>query len=319
MSIRSNPNRLLLSVTLVVLVVLAVFSSATVFGRQSAFADDDRLKIAATTGMIGDMVANIGGEHVEVLALMGPGVDPHLYKPSAGDVEKLSDADVIFYNGLHLEGRMTDIFESIEESGKPTFPVAETIPEDQLRRPVEFEGNYDPHIWFDVTLWEYAAESVGDHLAAEDPDNAEAYLANRDAYLAQLDALDSYIREQIATVPESSRVLITAHDAFGYFGRQYGLEVHGLQGTSTASEASANDVQGLARLIADRQVKAIFVESSVPLATIEAVQAACRSSGWDVGIGGQLYADAMGKSGTPEGTFLGMVRANVDTIVAALR
>ncbi len=318
MSMRSMNGRITLAV-LAALIVIAGIAVPRLLGDSAASSDDGRLRVTTTTGMVGDLVSNIGGEYVNVTALMGPGVDPHLYKPSAGDVERLSDANVIFYNGLHLEGRMTDIFESLDESGTPTYPVAELIPEDLLRRPVEFEGNYDPHIWFDVTLWKYAAQDVADHLVAEDPDNAEAYMTNRDAYLAKLDQLDAYIREQVATIPESGRVLITAHDAFGYFGQQYGLEVFGLQGTSTAAEASANDVQGLAQLIVERQVKAIFVESSVPLATIEAVQAACKASGWNVAIGGQLFSDAMGKSGTPEGTYIGMVRHNIDAIVRALK
>jgi manganese/zinc/iron transport system substrate-binding protein len=306
-------------VVLAAIIIIAGIAVPRLLGDSAASIDDGTLHVTTTTGMVGDLVANIGGEYVTVTALMGPGVDPHLYKPSAGDVERLSDADVIFYNGLHLEGRMVDIFESLAQGGKPTYPVAELIPEDRLRKPVEFEGNYDPHIWFDVTLWKYAAQAVADHLAAEDPDHAEAFMTNRDSYLARLDQLDRYIREQVATIPETSRVLVTAHDAFGYFGRQYGLEVFGLQGTSTASEASANDVQELAQLISGRQVKAIFVESSVPLATIEAVQAACKASGWDVSIGGQLFSDAMGKSGTPEGTYIGMVRHNIDAIVRALR
>lgn len=320
MSLRSSRTRVLLLVAVGAVVLLSIAGAINLFAGDGSAADDgDRLQVTTTTGMIGDLVTNIGGEHVEVTSLMGPGVDPHLYKPSAGDVEKLTDADIIFYNGLHLEGRMVDIFEQIARGGKPTVAVAENIPQEQLHQPIEFEGNYDPHVWFDVTLWKYAAEAIAEQLAAEDADNAEAYLANRDAYVAQLDELDGYVRAQIARIPEQSRVLITAHDAFGYFGRQYGLEVHGLQGTSTAAEASANDVQNLAQLIVDRQVKAIFVESSVPLATIEAVQAACAASGWDVGIGGQLFSDAMGEAGTPEGTYLGMVRYNVDTVVQALR
>ena len=318
MSMRSASRRTTLAV-LAALIVIAGIAVPRLLRDSTASTDDGLLDVTTTTGMIADLVANIGGDHVNVTSLMGPGVDPHLYKPSAGDVERLSDAEMIFYNGLHLEGRMTDIFDSLATSGKPTFPVAELIPEDRLRRPVEFEGNFDPHIWFDVTLWKFAAQDVADHLAAEDPTNAESYMSNRDTYLAKLDQLDVYIREQVATIPESGRVLITAHDAFGYFGQQYGLEVFGLQGTSTASEARANDVQDLARLIVDRQVKAIFVESSVPLATIEAVQAACKLSRWDVGIGGPFFSDAMGRPGTPEGTYIGMVRHNIDAIVRALR
>lgn len=271
----------------------------------------------ATTGMIGDTVAIVGGDRVDVVSLMGPGVDPHLYKASAGDVNKLDDADIIFYNGLHLEGRMTDIFESLSSS-KPTVPVAATIPEDKLRQPPEFEGKFDPHVWFDVSLWIPVTREIEKHLTELDPESRDTYKANADAYVAELEQLDAWVATQIATIPEQSRVLITAHDAFGYFGARYGIEVHGLQGTSTATEAGAADVQDLADLIAERQIAAIFIESSVPQATIEAVREAVKAKGWDVEIGGQLFSDAMGASGTPEGTYLGMVRYNVTTIVTAL-
>lgn len=290
----------------------------TAIPTPQASAQDDPIKVVTTVGMIGDAVKNIGGDRVEVISLMGPGVDPHLYKPTAGDVSDLENADIIFYGGLELEGRMTDTFVKIARSGKPTFAVTEDIPEELLRQPAEFEGKFDPHVWFDVTLWMYAVNSINTQLAAYSPDDAATFQANTDTYLAQLQELDQYVRDQIALIPEQSRVLITAHDAFGYFGQQYGMEVHGLQGTSTASEASAGDVQELTDLIVERQVRAIFVESSVPPATIEAVQAAARDRGWEVAIGGQLFSDAMGQDGTPEGTYIGMVRYNVDTIVAAL-
>jgi manganese/zinc/iron transport system substrate-binding protein len=229
----------------------------------------------------------------------------------------LEDADIIFYNGLELEGRMTDILVKIARSGTPAIPIAEDIPEDQLREPPD-TGKYDPHIWFDVTLWQLAAQTVMDELTLVDPEGEATYQANRDAYLAELEALHAYVQEQIATIPEDRRVLITAHDAFGYFGDRYGIEVRGLQGMSTATEATAADIQALAETIADRQIPAIFVESSVPPATIEAVQAAVRDRGFDVAIGGELFSDAMGAGGTPEGTYLGMVRHNADTIAAAL-
>ncbi|MCA9877078.1 MAG: zinc ABC transporter substrate-binding protein [Thermomicrobiales bacterium] len=285
-----------------------------------ALAQDNGGTIHATTtvGMVGDLVENIGGDRVEVISLMGPGVDPHLYKPSAGDVQRLEGADVIFYGGLELEGRMTDTFVRVARAGKPTIPVSEDIPENLLREPVEFEGKYDPHIWFDVPLWMMAAQTVKDELATLDPEADADFQANLDAYLAELEELHAYVQEQIASIPESQRVLITAHDAFGYFGDQYGLEVRGIQGTSTATEASANDIQELADFIVERGIPAIFVESSVPKATIEALQEAVRSRGAEVAIGGQLFSDAMGEAGTPEGTYLGMVRHNVDTITAAL-
>jgi manganese/zinc/iron transport system substrate-binding protein len=276
------------------------------------------IQITTTTGMIADLAQNIGGDRVVVTSLMGPGVDPHLYKPSAGDIRKLEDADIIFYNGLELEGRMTDILVKIARSGTPTVPVAEGIPEDLLREPPQFAGKYDPHIWFDVTLWQMAAQRVKDELATFDPSSEATFQANLDAYLASLDELDVYVRDEIARIPDEQRVLITAHDAFGYFGNQYGIDVRGLQGTSTATEATAGDIQALAEFIAERRIPAIFVESSVPPATIEAVQAAVRDRGFDVAIGGQLFSDAMGAAGTPEGTYLGMVRHNVDTIVGAL-
>jgi manganese/zinc/iron transport system substrate-binding protein len=277
------------------------------------------INITATVGMIADIARNVGGERVQVTALMGPGVDPHLYKPSYSDVRRLEEADIIFYGGLDLEGRMTDLFEKIERNGKPTVAVSEDIPDSRLRKPIEFEGKYDPHIWFDVTLWEYAVQTITEHLTELDPSSADYYQANTDAYLAQLDELNQYVHTQIDSIPPQSRVLITAHDAFGYFGDQYGMEVRGLQGTSTATEAGAGDVQALAAFIAERQIKAIFVESSVPQATVEAVQAAVQARGWDVKIGGELFSDAMGQDGSPEGTYIGMVKHNVDIIVSALK
>ncbi len=278
-----------------------------------------KIKVTTTVGMITDIVRNVGGERVEVTGLMGPGVDPHLYKPSAGDVNRLEEADIIFYVGLELEGRMTDLFEKMARAGKPTFGVSDDIDRARLLPSKDHADQYDPHIWFDVLLWQEAVRKVGQELAALDPGSQGTYEHNTQMYLEQLRALDEYVREQIALVPEPSRVLITAHDAFNYFGRAYGFEVRGLQGISTAAEAGAADVQALARLIAERQIKAIFVESSVPRESIEAVQAATRARGWEVVVGGELFSDAMGADGAPEGTYIGMVRHNVDTIVRALR
>lgn len=278
-----------------------------------------KIKVVTTVGMIADVVRNVGGDRVEVTGLMGPGVDPHLYKPSAGDVRKLEDADIIYYGGLELEGRMTDVFVKIARAGTPTVAVAEGIDPSKLREPKEFQGKYDPHIWFDVMLWQDAVRTVGTQLAELDPKSKDLYQKNTQAYLKQLDELHQYVKSQVATVPERSRVLITAHDAFGYFGEQYGFEVRGLQGISTATEAGGADVQGLSKFICERDLKAIFVESSVPRGTIEAVQKAASANGCNVGIGGELFSDAMGEEGTPEGTYIGMVRHNVDTIVKALR
>jgi manganese/zinc/iron transport system substrate-binding protein len=277
-----------------------------------------KIRVVTTVGMITDIVENVGKDRVEVKGLMGPGVDPHLYKATASDVKVLDSADIIFYGGLELEGRMTDTFVKMARS-RPTVAVTEDIPEDKLREPSEFEGKFDPHIWFDVTLWQSAVKTVNTQLGDLDPTHKALYQTNTDAYLKELEALDQYAKTQLGTIPPASRVLITAHDAFGYFGDKYGLEVRGLQGTSTATEAGADDVQALAQFIADRKIKAIFVESSVPESTIKAVQAAVQAKGHSVAIGGELFADAMGQPGTPEGTYIGMVKHNVDTIVTALK
>ena len=278
-----------------------------------------RINVVSTVGMITDIVRNVGGERVLARGLMGPGVDPHLYKPSAGDAIRLGNADIIFFGGLHLEGRMAELFEKIERTGKPAVAVSRDIEPVRLRQPPEFEGRYDPHIWFDVSLWQSATRTVAAALTSLDPNSAALYAANARAYLARLETLDQYARAQIATIPAAQRVMITAHDAFGYFGQAYGMEVRGLQGISTASEISAADVQSLSEFITARKIKALFVESSVPESTVRAVQEAVRSRGHEVVIGGELFSDAMGAEGTPEGTYIGMVTFNVDTIVRALR
>lgn len=309
------------TITLALLATLLVTGCAARPGPGAPPADlaTRKIRVTTTVGMIADIVRNVGGERVDVAGLMSPGVDPHLYKPSVGDVFKLDNADIIFYGGLHLEGRMAELFEKMNDAGRRAVAVSDGIDHSLLHRPAEFEGAYDPHIWFDVTLWQMAARHVSKSLIDIDPGSADLYQRNTERYLTELDALHSYVQQQINTVPAASRVLITAHDAFGYFGARYGLDVRGIQGASTATEASANNVRELAQFITDRKIKAIFVESSVPRATIEAVQAAVRSRGWDVTIGGELFADAMGADGTPEGTYIGMVKHNVDTIVSALK
>ena len=279
--------------------------------------EEGRLNVVTTIGMIRDVVENVGGEHVAVTGLMGPGVDPHLYKASEGDVRRLFRADVIFYSGLHLEARMGEVLEQMDGRAR-VVAVAELIPKDNLLAPPEFEGAYDPHVWFDVRLWAMTVDTIAATLAAADPAHAADYRANAAQFKAELAALDRYVRGRAASVPRERRVLITAHDAFNYFGRAYGFEVRGLQGISTAAEAGTADVQELARFIADRRIPAVFVESSIPRRTIEAVQEAVRARGFEVRIGGSLFSDAMGNPGTPEGTYDGMVRHNIDTLVRAL-
>lgn len=289
-------------------------------GCQSADSDtaaDGKLTVVTTISQIADVVENVGGTAVEVNRLMGPGSDPHLYSPSAGDVTRLQNADVIFYNGLFLEAQMEDILEQLGEQ-KTVIPVAGTISPDLLLDSEDYEDEFDPHIWFDINLWSEATMVIRDTLIEADPENADAFTANADAYLAELSELDSWVESEISRIPADQRVLITAHDAFNYFGNAYGMEVMGLQGISTASEAGTADVQRLADFIADNKIRAIFVESSVSERNVEAVQAAVESRGWNVVIGGSLFSDAMGNSGTPEGTYIGMVRHNVETIVPAL-
>jgi manganese/zinc/iron transport system substrate-binding protein len=279
--------------------------------------DDGRIRVVTTIGMIADIVGQVGGERVLVQGLMGPGVDPHLYKARAGDVRKLANADLVFFNGLHLEAAMAEVLEEMD-AWAPTVAVTDRIDRSRLHAPPEFKGNYDPHVWFDVSLWSHAVLHIGESLAELDPDHASAYRANAAEYVERLDSLHAWVAETIARIPEQTRVLVTSHDAFGYFGRAYDMEVLGLQGISTVSEAGTADVQQLAETVARRRVPALFVETSVSARGIEAVQAAVRSRGFDVTIGGSLFSDALGDADTPEGTYIGMVRFNVLTIAGAL-
>lgn len=284
---------------------------------RSEAADDGRLAVATTVGMITDIATRVGGERVRVTGLMGPGVDPHLYKASAGDVRTLATARIIFYNGLHLEAAMAELLAEMDGRVR-TRAVTDGIDRSLLLTPPEFQGAYDPHVWSDVRLWMSAVETVAETFAEVDPEGADGYRERAAALLAELEELDDWVRAEIERVPDSLRVLVTAHDAFHYFGRAYGFEVRGLQGLSTVTEAGAGDVQQLADFIVRRRIPAVFVETSIPRRTIEAVRAATRSRGFDVAIGGTLFSDAMGDPGSPEGTYPGMVRHNVRTIVDAL-
>lgn len=284
---------------------------------ESTSADAD-LKIVATTGMIGNALSEIAGERAQVNALMGPGVDPHLYKATQGDLRQLSDADLIFYNGLHLEGKMGEVLEKLARL-KPVIAVAEGLPESELINSTDYADAYDPHIWFDVQRWAQAVAYAGQELARVDTANADYYLTRTQQYLRRLDTLDRYVSEQIATIPAEQRVLITAHDAFAYFGDAYQIEVRGLQGISTVSEYGLRDISELVNFIVERGIKAVFVESSVPRKSLEAVVEGAARRGHSVEIGGTLYSDAMGAAGTAAGTYPGMVRSNVETIVTALR
>lgn len=274
-------------------------------------------KIVCTTGMIADAVQHVVGEQAEVEALMGPGVDPHLYKATQGDLRRLNSADVIFYNGLHLEGKMGEVLEKLGRL-KPVIPVGEAIPETELINTTAYAGAYDPHLWFDVALWSEVVAYIGEKMQELDPEHAAEYRENARRYQQELLALDRHIADQVATIPKPQRVMITAHDAFEYFGRAYDIEVRGLQGISTLSEYGLKDVTDLVNFIVDREIRAVFVESSVPRKALEAVVEGCAGKGHEVKIGGTLFSDAMGAAGTPEGTYTGMVQHNVRTIVESL-
>lgn len=287
-------------------------------GKSTSDDKNKKLLIVTTTGMIKDAVQHVVGPHAEVMALMGPGVDPHLYKATQGDLQKLTNADIIFYNGLHLEGKMGEVFEKLSRI-KSVVAVASAVPENKLREIPGFQGTHDPHIWFDVQLWKYTVDGIMESLQKIDTAHAADFKANGTRYQQQLDSLHIAVTTKVQEVTKQQRVLITAHDAFGYFGDAYDVEVRGLQGISTVSESGLRDVTELVSFIIQRKIKAIFVETSVSDRSIKAVVEGCRQRGWNVKIGGSLYSDAMGKEGTPEGTYVGMVHANVNTIVEALK
>ena len=276
-----------------------------------------KLNVVTTTSMITDLVKNIGVEHINLQGLMGSGVDPHLYKASEGDVTKLSNADIIFYNGLHLEGKLVEVFEKMRN--KKTIAISDALDKNTLIGSEYFASNYDPHIWFNIDYWIEAGAFVTNTLQEAIPEYAEVFDKNWKNYHKQLVNLKEEVSETIEILPEEKRILVTAHDAFNYFGKSFNFEVVGLQGLSTATEAGVQDVQKLAAFIIENKVKAIFVESSVPKRTIEALQAAVKSKNHDVAIGGTLYSDALGNAGTIEGTYIGMFKYNVNTIVNALK
>ncbi|WP_299015742.1 zinc ABC transporter substrate-binding protein [uncultured Polaribacter sp.] len=298
----------------IILVFLVTF-----FSCKQEVKKNGKLQVVTTTTMITDLVKNIGGNKIDVQGLMGAGVDPHLYKASEGDVSKLFNADAIVYNGLHLEGKLEDVFEKMRHQNKKTIAVADIIDKNTLIGSEYFASNYDPHIWFDINNWELITQFVVDQLVVLDAKNAATYKENGTEYLKKLAALKAEIQQEINKLPVDKRILVTAHDAFNYFGKEFQFNVVGLQGLSTATEAGVKDVQKMAAFIEENEVKAIFVESSVPKRTVEALQEAVRAKGKEVLIGGTLYSDALGSTGTLEGTYIGMYKHNVNTIVNALK
>jgi len=322
LSIRPRTGKIApLAIFVVAFAVLALcgcneISEITADRPRHSFVGKYPIQIVCTTGMVADLVRHTGGSHVAVTQLMGEGVDPHLYKISTGDVAALIEADMVVYSGLHLEGKMATVFDRLNRR-KPTVPVTASIPHERLIEVTA--GQHDPHVWFDVGLWASTLNTVAESLAGFDPSHASEYRDHARRYQSELLELHARCRERLASIPERRRVLVTAHDAFHYFGRAYDLEVMALQGISTESEAGVREVNELVEFIVDRAIKAVFVESSVSDANLTALLEGCRARGHSVRIGGELFSDAMGKAGTPEGTYIGMVRHNVETIAAALR
>lgn len=274
--------------------------------------------IAATTGMIADVVKNVAGERASVENLIGEGVDPHLYKPTTSDIKKLQASDLVFYNGLMLEGKMGDVLIKLSRSGKPVYAVTEEILDQGDYVLSDEEDHYDPHVWMDVKGWMKAVEVVSEALTEFDPEGEAFYAGKAETYLAKLTELDTYATSAIGSIPEERRVLVTAHDAFSYMTRAYGLEVRGIQGISTESEAGVKDIEDLVSFLVERNIPAIFVESSVSDKNIKALAEGARAKGHEVVIGGELFSDAMGLSGTYQGTYIGMIDHNVTTITRAL-
>jgi manganese/zinc/iron transport system substrate-binding protein len=302
----------------------AIFAAVALVGCESNASNSSAtqqyqgkgpLKIVCTTGMVADLVKNIAGDRAEVTHLMGAGVDPHLYKSSPGDVAALTAADAVFYSGLHLEGKMTDVFEQLAAT-KPVVPVAEIIPHEKL---LDDGGLHDPHVWFDVSLWQSAGDQVVETLAKFDSAHAAEYKNRHNDLVQKMQKLNKFCQTELAKIPKESRVLVTAHDAFRYFGRAYDIEVRGIQGVSTDSEAGVKQINELVDFLVQRKIKAIFVETSVSEQNVKSLLEGCKSRGHDVVIGGELFSDAMGEGGTPEGTYDGMIRHNVNTIVKALQ
>lgn len=277
-----------------------------------------KLKIVVTTSMLGDAVHHIVQDRAEVITLMKPGIDPHMYKATPRDIQALVKADIIFYNGLHLEGKMADILHKYGLR-KPVYAASDGIETAHYIVDPNFAQGIDPHIWFDASLWRQVVQYISSHLQVADPINKSHYQENTQLYVAQLDHLHQAIQAAIQQIPASQRVLISAHDAFSYWGRAYGVEVRGLQGISTLEECGLRDITDLVRFIVERKIKAIFPETSVPDKPLRAVVAGCKQRGHPVILATALYSDALGEAGTPAGTYIGMMYANVITIVNALK
>jgi manganese/zinc/iron transport system substrate-binding protein len=308
-------------------IAVAILTGCTSEPRVTDFSAKKQLDVVCTTGPVVDILRNVGGERLNVIGLMGPGVDPHLYRATTADVERLNKADMIFYSGLHLEGRMAELFEKIAQR-KPAFAVTQSLVEQnnvKLRRPPEFEGYYDPHVWHNPTMWAECVKYVGKILTEKDPSHKDEYAKNVEAYLKQLAEADDYCRKQLSVIPEEQRALVSVHDAFNYFCAEYGLIAMPLKGVSTEDEVTIGRMDEVVKFLVDRKIKAVFVESATSPQIVEALLAPCRKAGHEVKVGPRdgveyvLYADALGPAGSGADSYLGMIKANVDTIVSALK
>ena len=302
---------------------IVAFASGLVAAAALTQGSAAKMNVVTTTTMVTDMVKEVGGDRVSVVGLMGPGVDPHLYKPASGDVVKLQRANVIFYSGLMLEGRMSDLFFRMARSGKKVYAVTESIPEKDRLEPPEFEGHWDPHVWGDPTLWSKCIATVVEGLSQGDPAGRPYYTKRGLGVVESYKDVHQWALKRIAGIPKKQRVLLTSHDAFNYFGKAFGFQVVAVQGLSTVTEAGLADIAKTVDFIKSKKLKAIFVESSVNPAAIERV-----SKDAGVKIGGELFSDACGKPGEMHeghgekydvGTFVGMVKHNINTIVDALK
>ncbi|MGF9978982.1 zinc ABC transporter substrate-binding protein [Viridibacillus arvi] len=299
--------------------VVIFFTAILILVGCSTKKENDKPVVVTTISQIADAVSVIAGDRVEVKALMGPGVDPHLYKATQGDLSKLESADVIFYSGLHLEGKMLDVFEKMQENDKAVKAISESIEEEKLLGNEMDAKLYDPHVWFDIDIWKTAVHQITDTLSEKYPEYKNEFSENEAIYFKELDDLSTYAKQRIDEIPLNQRVLVTAHDAFNYFGRSLNIEVRGLQGLSTESEYGLKDVRDVVDFLVGNNIKAVFIESSVSDKAMKAVIDGAKEKGQNVKIGGELYSDAMGKEGTEQGTYIGMYKHNVDTIVNSLK
>ena len=299
------------------LVLSGAIVGATVFALPGLGRAEAPLNVVASTGMIADAVERIGGDQVEVKGLMGPGVDPHAYRQTRSDIVAMTRADLVLWHGLYLEAQMEEFFDDLSRKNN-VVAVAEALPQDALRGHDDYDDKFDPHVWMDPALWAQVVEGISDTLIEARPDAAAEFEANTQAYLGEIATLGDYASETLTQVPEPARVLLSAHDAFGYFGAAYGFEVMGIQGISTESEAGLNRISELVDMLVDRQIGAVFVESSVSDRNIRAVIEGAAAKGHEVKIGGELFSDAMGEEGTYEGTYIGMIDHNATLIARAL-